>query len=288
MAELIKGAPIAAAIEQEVKERVSAGGGAPPRVVAVRSTADPASEAYLRRQGQAAERLGLHYAIDSVAENATESQILAAITALNRDAATTGIIVQLPLPRGVRPEVVQQAVDPAKDVEGVHPANLGTLLGDSPSIVPCTAAAIMACLAASGRKLAGLSAIVVGRSRIVGRPAALLLIQQNATVTVCHRQTADPAAHFRRADVLVLAAGQAGLVQKDMVKPGAIVIDVGVNEVVRDGKRALVGDADPGVAEVAGCFTPTPGGVGPVTVAMLWRNAVTAWELVRRRASRAR
>jgi methylenetetrahydrofolate dehydrogenase (NADP+)/methenyltetrahydrofolate cyclohydrolase len=279
MAELIKGAAIASAIEDDVRARLAGRPHGPrPALVALKATADPASDAYLKRQAQAAERIGLRYAIEQLPEDAPEARVVAAVEKLNADEDVTGVIVQLPLPRGVRVEAVQQAIDPRKDVEGVHPANLGALLGDAPPIVPCTAAAVMACLDATGRDPSGMDAVVVGRSRIVGRPVALLLIQRNATVTVCHRQTKDQAGRLARADLVVLAAGQAGLLQPAMVKRGAIVVDVGTNQGVRDGKRVLVGDADPGVAEVAGWLTPVPGGVGPVTVAMLWRNAVAAWE----------
>ena len=205
--------------------------------------------------------------------------MLEAVTRLNRESSVTGVIVQLPLPSGVRAETVQEALDPRKDVEGVHPANLGALVGDQARLVPCTAAAVIACLDAAGRGLAGLDAVVIGRSRIVGRPVALLLVQRHATVTICHRKTRDLAAHLLRADLVVAAAGQTAMVGPSMVKPGAIVIDVGTNEVVRDGKRGLAGDVDPAVAEVAGWFTPVPGGVGPVTVALLWKNALEAWKL---------
>jgi methylenetetrahydrofolate dehydrogenase (NADP+)/methenyltetrahydrofolate cyclohydrolase len=286
MAELIKGAPIAAAIEEGVRARLASEPlAARPCLVALRTAPDAASDAYLKRQALAAERIGLRYALERMPEDSSEAQVVHAVSKLNADPAVTGIIVQLPLPGGVRVEAVQQAIDPAKDVEGVHPANLGALLGEAPALVPCTAAAVMACLDATGQRVGGMEAVVVGRSRIVGRPVALLLVQRNATVTVCHRQTKDPAAHLRRADLVVVAAGQAGLVRPEMVRRGAIVIDVGTNEVVRDGKRSLAGDADPAVAEVAGWFTPTPGGVGPVTVAMLWRNALVAWE---RRQARVR
>jgi methylenetetrahydrofolate dehydrogenase (NADP+)/methenyltetrahydrofolate cyclohydrolase len=282
MAELIKGAPIAAGIEESVrKELAEHPEKARPHLVAVRAVADPASDAYLRRQAQAAERVGLRYSIEQVPEGAGEARLIEAIGKLNAEPSVTGIIVQLPLPPGTRVETVQKALDPLKDVEGVHPTNLGALLGDAPRLVPCTAAAVMACLEATGRDPAGMNAVVVGRSRIVGRPVALLLVQKNATVTVCHRQTRDQAGHLLRADLVVMAAGQAGLLKPSMVKPGCIVIDVGTNEVVRDGKRGLAGDADPEVAGVAGWFTPVPGGVGPVTVALLWRNAVEAWKLQR-------
>jgi methylenetetrahydrofolate dehydrogenase (NADP+)/methenyltetrahydrofolate cyclohydrolase len=279
MADIIKGAPIAAAIEEDVRTRLAArSAGSRPRVVALTAAPDAASDAYVRRQAMAAERLGLQYAVERLPAGASEGRIVDAIAKLNADASVTGIIVQLPLPAGAAVEPVQQAIDPLKDVEGVHPQNLGALFGDAPRLVPCTAAAVVACIDATRRSVAGLEAVIVGRSRIVGRPAALLLVQRHATVTICHRATRDVGAHLRRADLVVLAAGQAGFLRPEMVRPGAIVIDVGTNEVVRDGKRTLVGDADPAVAAVAGFLTPCPGGVGPVTVAMLWRNAVVAWE----------
>lgn len=278
MAELIKGAPIAAAIEASVREEV-AKSGARVHLVALQAGEDPASDAYVRRQAQAAERVGMRYSVERLPGDASESAVIEAVTRLNRDASVTGLIVQLPLPRGVRAEAVQEAIDPRKDVEGVHPASLGALVGDQPRLVPCTAAAVMACLASTGKDLAGMNAVVIGRSRIVGRPVALLLVQKHATVTVCHTKTRDVEGHLARADVVVVAAGRTGLLKAAMVRPGSIVIDVGTNEVMRDGKRGLAGDADPAVAEVAGWFTPVPGGVGPVTVALLWQNAFQAWKL---------
>jgi methylenetetrahydrofolate dehydrogenase (NADP+)/methenyltetrahydrofolate cyclohydrolase len=280
MAELIKGAPIAAAIEASVREAVQSTGAA-VHLVALQAGDDPASDAYVRRQAQAAERVGLRYSVEKLPANVSEKAVLDAVRRLNADSSVTGIIVQLPLPHGVRADAVQEALDPRKDVEGVHPSNLGALVGDHPRIVPCTAAAVMACLASIGKDLAGMNAVVIGRSRIVGRPVALLLVQRNATVTVCHTKTRDLAAHLERADVVVVAAGRTALLKPDVVRPGSIVIDVGTNEVVRDGKRGLAGDADPAVAEVAGWFTPVPGGVGPVTVAILWKNALEAWRLQR-------
>jgi len=278
--ELIKGAPIAAAIESAVREEVSRTG-AEVHLVALQAGDDPASAAYVRRQAQAAERVGMRYSVEQLPAAATEARVLESVTRLNRESSVTGVIVQLPLPSGVRAETVQEALDPRKDVEGVHAANLGALVGDQARLVPCTAAAVIACLDATGRSAAGLDAVVIGRSRIVGRPVALLLVQRHATVTICHRKTRDLAAHLLRADLVVAAAGQTAMVGPSMIKPGAIVIDVGTNEVVRDGKRTLAGDADPAVAEVAGWFTPVPGGVGPVTVALLWKNALEAWKLQR-------
>jgi methylenetetrahydrofolate dehydrogenase (NADP+)/methenyltetrahydrofolate cyclohydrolase len=219
------------------------------------------------------------YSVERLPSAASEAAVVDAIGRLNRNASVTGIIVQLPLPSGVRAETVQEALDPRKDVEGVHPANLGALVGDHPRLVPCTAAAVMKCLEATGKDPAGANAVVIGRSRIVGRPVALLLIQRHATVTVCHTRTKDLEGALSRADVVVVAAGRTALLKPAMVRPGSIVIDVGTNEVVRDGKRSLAGDADPAVGEVAGWFTPVPGGVGPVTVALLWQNALQAAKL---------
>jgi methylenetetrahydrofolate dehydrogenase (NADP+) / methenyltetrahydrofolate cyclohydrolase len=278
MAELIKGAPIAAAIESAVREEV-ARTGAQVHLVALQAGEDPASDAYVRRQAQAAERVGMKYSVEKLPAGASERAVLDAVARLNGDPKVTGVIIQLPLPAGVRAETVQEALDPRKDVEGVHPASLGALVGDQPRLVPCTAAAVMACLASIGKDLTGLNAVVIGRSRIVGRPVALLLVQKNATVTVCHTKTRDLAAHLARADVVVVAAGRTALLKPEVVRPGSIVIDVGTNEVIRDGKRSLAGDADPAVAEVASFFTPVPGGVGPVTVALLWQNALNAWKL---------
>jgi methylenetetrahydrofolate dehydrogenase (NADP+) / methenyltetrahydrofolate cyclohydrolase len=275
---LIRGAPLAAAIEEEVRRGVEAltAKGLRPRLVAVKAGDDPASELYLKRQAKSAERLGLRYDVEDCQAHAGVSDVLATLARLNAAQDVTGIIVQLPLPAGIDVATVQRHLDPRKDVEGVHPANLGELLDANPALPPCTAAAIVECQRATGIPVAGLDAVVIGRSRIVGRPVALMLTARDATVTVCHRGTRDLAAHTARADLVVLAAGKAGMLTPAMVKPGCTVIDVGINEVERDGKRGITGDADPAIADVAGWFTPTPGGVGPVTVALLWRNAVAA------------
>jgi methylenetetrahydrofolate dehydrogenase (NADP+)/methenyltetrahydrofolate cyclohydrolase len=278
MGNLVRGAPIAAAIEADVRARAAAlaAKGKPVALVAVRARADAASDLYLRRQAEAAGRLGLAYRVLDVAPD--RASVLAALKKLGDDPETTGVIVQTPLPTGIDVDEIQAAIPAPKDVEGVHPLNLGRLLDRDPRIVPCTAGAVMECLRATGVDPTGAEAVVVGRSRIVGRPAALLLAERSATVALCHSRTRDLAAHFRRADLIVLAVGRPGLLRAVDVKPGAVVLDVGINRVERDGKTVTVGDAEPETAEIAAHFTPTPGGVGPVTVALLWRNAVAAAE----------
>jgi methylenetetrahydrofolate dehydrogenase (NADP+)/methenyltetrahydrofolate cyclohydrolase len=278
MGQLLRGAPLAAVVEEDVRLRAAAllSRGRPVRLAALRANADPASDLYLKRQGEAAARLGLDYRVVDVAPH--RAAVVAALAELGADPTTTGVIVQTPLPPDCDVDAIQRLIPPAKDVEAVHPLNLGALLDRDPALVPCTPGAVMECLKSTGVDVAGKEAVVVGRSRIVGRPAALLLAERSATVTLCHSRTRDLAAHTRRADVVVLAVGRAGLLTADMVKPGAVVLDVGINRVQRDGKTVTVGDADPAVGEVAGWFTPTPGGVGPLTVALLWRNAVAAAE----------
>ncbi len=280
MATLLLGAPLASTIENDVRARaaLAAERGFKPYLVAVSASDDPANEVYLKRQAKAADRLGFRYEIRNIGGTAAESDVLAAIARLNADPEVTGIIVQMPLPPGVVVANVQRAIAPMKDVEGVHPLNLGELLDGDAVLRPCTAAAILEVAKASGVQLAGRHAVVIGRSRIVGRPAALMFLAESCTVTVCHSRTPDIGALTRTADIVVCAVGKVGLLQPEMVKAGALVLDVGINEVERDGKRGIVGDADPRVAEVAGQFTPTPGGVGPVTVAILWRNAIAALE----------
>lgn len=274
MANLLRGAPLAARVEDDVKARAAAlaAAGRPVRLVAVRANQDPASDLYLKRQREAAERLGLSYRVEDVAPRA--DAVRAALRRLAADPETTGVILQTPLPPDADAAALVAEIPPDKDVEAVHPARLGRLFDGRAPVVPCTAGAVMECLAATGVPLAGAEAVVVGRSRTVGRPAALLLTERDATVTLCHSKSRDLATHLRRADVVVLAVGRVGVLTPAATKPGAVVVDVGVNRVVRDGKTVTVGDADPAVADVAGWFTPTPGGVGPVTVALLWRNAV--------------
>jgi methylenetetrahydrofolate dehydrogenase (NADP+) / methenyltetrahydrofolate cyclohydrolase len=250
-----------------------------PRLVVVRVGSNEAAQAYIRGQQRGAERWGIEYATLDVPPDAGERGVQKALKGLNEDGRVTGVMLALPLPAGFGARTLQHGIDPAKDVEGVHPENLGGCLYGRYGLLPCTALAVMALVEESGLALRGREAVVVGHSEIVGKPVALLLLAQDATVTVCHKFSTDLAARTRSADLLVVAVGKQGLVKREMVKPGAVVIDVGINAVPdpeAPGGTRLVGDVDPGVAEVAGWLTPVPGGVGPVTVAMLLRNTVWA------------
>ncbi|MDW8339465.1 MAG: bifunctional 5,10-methylenetetrahydrofolate dehydrogenase/5,10-methenyltetrahydrofolate cyclohydrolase, partial [Thermoleophilia bacterium] len=202
----------------------------------------------------------------------SQEAVLSLLAELNADEDVDGILVQLPLPDHIDEATVLRSVDPAKDVDGFHPLNAGRLFIGEPFLVPATPSGVMVMLDEHGVALEGAEAVVIGRSEIVGKPMAALLLSRNATVTICHSRTADLASHTRRADVLVAAVGRPGLVTADMVKPGATVIDVGVNRT----ESGLVGDVDPAAFEVAGLMTPVPGGVGPMTIAMLLRNTLTA------------
>ncbi len=233
---------------------------------------DPASHVYVGKKHEASREAGIESRDHRFPEATPESEILDLLADLNADDAVDGILVQLPLPAHMDEPTVTRAVDPAKDVDGFHPLNAGRLFLGEPLHVPATPLGVMAMLAEYGVELKGAEAVVIGRSEIVGKPMAMLLLAEHATVTICHSRTVDLAAHARRADVLVAAVGRPGLVTPEMVKPGAAVIDVGVNRT----DQGLVGDVDPAVAEVAGLMTPVPGGVGPMTIAMLLRNTLTA------------
>ncbi len=233
---------------------------------------DPASEIYIRRKHEAAREAGITAHDHHLPVETTEDELLALIAELNADDSVDGILVQLPLPDQIDEARALRAVDPVKDVDGFHPASAGQLYLDDPTFVPATPLGIMALLEEYAVPLEGARAVVIGRSTIVGKPAALLLLRANATVTICHSRTRDLAAHVGEADVVVAAVGKAGVVTAEMVKPGSVVIDVGMNR-TEDGLR---GDVDPAAAERAGLITPVPGGVGPMTIAMLLRNTVKA------------
>ena len=233
---------------------------------------DEASRIYLRRKHEAAQQAGIVSTDHQLPEQTSEDELLALLSELNRHDGLDAILVQLPLPEQIDEARVIRAVDPVKDVDGFHPFNAGQLYLGRPTLVPATPLGIMALLAEHGITLEGARAVVVGRSDIVGKPVAHLLLQANATVTICHSRTVDLAQHTLEADVLVAAVGRAGLVSPDMVNAGAAVVDVGINRT----EAGLVGDVDPGVAEVAAHLTPVPGGVGPMTIAMLLRNTVRA------------
>ena len=233
---------------------------------------DAASEIYIRRKHEAAREAGITAHDHHLPAETTEDELLALIAELNGDDSVDGILVQLPLPGQIDEERALRAVDPIKDVDGFHPASAGQLYLDDPTFVPATPLGIMALLEEYDVPLEGARAVVIGRSTIVGKPAALLLLQQNATVTICHSRTRDLAAHVGEADVVVAAVGKADVVTAEMVKPGSVVIDVGMNR-TEDGLR---GDVDPAAAERAVLITPVPGGVGPMTIAMLLRNTIKA------------
>jgi len=233
---------------------------------------DPASHVYVSSKHKASHKAGIDSRDHRFPADTPETDILELVAELNADDDVDGILVQLPLPEHMNEAKVLRTVDPAKDVDGFHPTNAGLLFLGEPFLVPATPSGVMVMLSEYGVELEGKEAVVIGRSTIVGKPMSMLLLAEHATVTICHSRTADLAAHTRLADILVAAVGRPGLVTPDMVKPGATVIDVGVNRT----EAGLVGDVDPAVFEVAGHMTPVPGGVGPMTIAMLLRNTLTA------------
>jgi methylenetetrahydrofolate dehydrogenase (NADP+)/methenyltetrahydrofolate cyclohydrolase len=267
-ATLIKGKPIAERIRAQVAEDVAAIGHI--GLVTVLVGDDPASDVYIRLKHKAAVAAGIDATDLRLPEETSEADLLAKVEELDADPEVDAILVQLPLPKQIDEAKVIRALAPAKDVDGFHPINAGQLYLGDPTLVPATPRGVMAMLAEHQVELSGARAVVIGRSAIVGKPMAHLLLQQNATVTICHSRTKDLARHTLEADVLVAAVGVPAMVTPDMVKPGGVVIDVGINR-TDDG---IVGDVDPGAAEVAGYLTPVPGGVGPMTIACLLENAV--------------
>jgi methylenetetrahydrofolate dehydrogenase (NADP+)/methenyltetrahydrofolate cyclohydrolase len=296
-ARILDGTKIAAEIRAEVaaQAKALALSGVRPGLAVVLVGHNPASEVYVRGKVKSSQEVGLYSEQYTPSENSTTEELLALIADLNRRDEIDGILVQLPLPSHVDAKKVLLAVDPAKDVDGFHPMNVGYLSTQRPGLVPCTPAGVMEVLHRSGIPVAGQEAVVIGRSDIVGKPVAMLLLNQNATVTVCHSKTRDLLEVCRRADILVAAIGRPGMVTRDYVKPGATVIDVGINK-ISDRKEfdrffsgnkkreetflargsTLVGDVHPEVAEIAGAITPVPGGIGPLTIAMLMANTVKA------------
>lgn len=259
-------------IAVDVAARI-AKGSSRPKLATVVVGDDPGSAMYVRMKQANAKKVGIDSDDHRLPASTTTEQLLQLVDHLNRDETVSGILIQQPAPRHIDMTRVIRSLDPAKDVDGAHPFNAGMVaLGFAGGIEPCTPAGIIVLLERAAVQIAGANAVVVGRSNLVGKPTALLLLQRHATVTVCHTRTTDLASHSRSADILVAAAGKANLITKDMVKPGAAVIDVGTNVV--GGKQ--VGDLGPGVAEVAGWLTPNPGGVGPMTRAMLIKNTYEA------------
>ncbi len=276
MATIIDGKRVAA----EVRARVAADAAAVrertghvPGLVTILVGEDPASEVYVRNKIKACEEAGMASFHEPMPATSTQAEVLEMVDRYNADERVDGILVQSPLPKGLDFKQVLERIDPAKDVDGFHPLNVGRLVAGQPGIVACTPAGVMELLDWSQTPLEGADAVVVGRSDIVGKPVALLLLHRSATVTICHSRTRDLAAVTRRADVLVAAVGRPRMITGDMVKPGATVIDVGVNRT----DSGLAGDVDfDSVEPVAGAITPVPGGVGPMTIAMLLRNTVIA------------
>ena len=294
---ILDGTKIAQHIRGEVAAEVHAmaAAGVRPGLAVVLVGHNPASEIYVRGKVKICEEVGVYSEKLTPPESASTAELLAVIEDLNRRDDIDGILVQLPLPPQVDSKKLLLAVDPAKDVDGFHPMNVGFLSTQRPGLVPCTPAGVIEILKRSNISIAGQEAVVVGRSDIVGKPAAMLLINANATVTVCHSKTHDLPGVCRRADILVAAIGRAGMITRDYVKPGATVIDVGMNtitdpseferffagnakreETFRKKGSTLIGDVHPEVAEIAGAITPVPGGVGPLTIAMLMFNTVKA------------
>jgi methylenetetrahydrofolate dehydrogenase (NADP+)/methenyltetrahydrofolate cyclohydrolase len=275
-AQILDGKSLAAATRAALKQKVDAlvQRGVRPGLTVVIAGDDPASKVYVRNKTLAAEEIGVRSQLFEYKKDVSEAEILQRVAALNANREVHGILVQLPLPKHIDAARVLETIAPAKDVDGFHEANLGALMAGRPGVVPCTPLGVMRLIEHAGVPLAGRHAVVIGRSNIVGKPVALLLLQKDATVTICHSKSSDLSQITRQADILVAAVGRAKLVTAQMVKPGACVIDVGVNR-LPDGK--LAGDVDyEAVKNVAGWITPVPGGVGPMTIAMLLENCISA------------
>ncbi len=281
-ATLIDGKARAAALRARVKDaaaRFSARTGRAPGLAVVLVGEDPASEVYVRSKGRATIEAGMVSREIKLGVSTTEAELLAVVAGLNADPAIDGILVQLPLPKQIDANLVIAAIDPAKDVDGFHPINVGRLWLGQDALVPCTPTGCVMLARETLPGLSGLNAVVVGRSNIVGKPVAALLLAESCTVTIAHSRTADLAALCRTADILVAAVGQPEMIKGDWIKPGALVLDVGINRVpgAEPGKTRLVGDVDFAAAlEVAGFITPVPGGIGPMTIACLLDNTITA------------
>jgi len=277
-AQLIDGNALAKSIRADVARRTAAlkARGVTPGLAVILVGEDPASQVYVKHKVNDSQEAGLHSVLERYPADMAETALLARIDALNRDAAIHGILVQLPLPRHLDSGKVIKAISPAKDVDGFHVASAGALMIGQPGFWPCTPYGCMKMLESIGCELRGKNAVVIGRSNIVGKPMALMLLQKSATVTICHSATRDLKSHTLQADVVVAAVGKRNVLTADMVKPGAVVIDVGMN---RNDEGKLCGDVDfASVREVAGWITPVPGGVGPMTRAMLLVNTLEAAE----------
>lgn len=287
-AQLIDGKAISQKVQEEVRQAVAdmkAAHDYVPGLATVLVGEDPASATYVGMKQRTCEKLGIRSIGHKLPADASQAEVVALVAKLNADPTVNGILVQLPLPKHIDEETVLNTIDLEKDVDGFHPVNIGRLAmkGRDPLFVPCTPAGCMRLLAETGVDPSGKEAVIVGRSNIVGLPMAMLLQKANATVTICHSRTKDLAAHTRRADILVAAIGWAEMITGDMVKPGAAVIDVGINQKEDASKKRgyrLVGDVDfDSAKEVAGAITPVPGGVGPMTIALLMENTLRAAQI---------
>jgi methylenetetrahydrofolate dehydrogenase (NADP+) / methenyltetrahydrofolate cyclohydrolase len=302
MTKILDGTAIAAAIRNEVAEKVKqlAAQGIRPGLAAVLVGSIPASQIYVRNKVRTCEELGIYSDLITLPETVTTEELLLLVEELNDRDDIDGILLQLPMPPQVDSKRLLEAVSPEKDVDGLHPFTVGRLLSRQAGLLPCTPAGVIQILKRSGIPISGRNAVVLGRSDIVGKPVAMLLLHENATVTICHSKTRDLGSFTRQADILVAAIGRPGFVTPEMVKPGATVIDVGINRLTKreefdlyfaGNKRreetfllkgsTLVGDVHPQAFAVAGAYTPVPGGVGPLTIAMLMANTVTAAQLRR-------
>ena len=301
-ARILDGNSIAKEIKAEVAAEVAelATQGIRPGLAAVLVGSVPASQIYVRSKVKTCAELGLFSELITPPETVTTDEMLALVASLNAREDIDGILIQLPLPPQVNAKLLLEAVSPAKDVDGFHPVNVGKVQSGQPALAPCTPAGMIQILKRSGLPIAGQNAVVIGRSDIVGKPTAMLLLQENATITICHSKTHNLGAHCRAADILVAAIGRPGFVTPDMVKPGATILDVGINRITEreefdkffagDIRReelfllkgsTIVGDVHPAAYAVGGAFTPVPGGVGPLTIAMLMANTVRAAKLRR-------
>lgn len=286
---LIQGKKVAAPLKEEVKTRVSSlkEAGWEPRLASIEICCSSAAALYVRNQKRVCDQVGIEFENRQYSAEITQVEMLAAIKALNVNPRVTGIILQRPVPAHLDLNQLQSAIHPSKDVEGMHPANIGKVVYGAFALGPCTSLASVEILRSTGLTLQGLDVVIVGHSEIVGKPIALHLLEELATISICHHGTRNLAYHTRRAEALFVAVGKPGLITGDMVKPGAVVIDIGINQIeVEDEagnkKTRTVGDVDfESVHEVAGWITPVPGGVGPVTLTMLMRNTVTAVEAQR-------
>jgi len=276
MSTIIDGKAIAAKLRAEIATQVKKlqAQGITPGLATVLVGEDPASEVYVRMKGNACQDVGMHSVKHTLPAETTEAELLALIDRLNNDPTIHGILVQLPLPKQINTDTVLEAISPAKDVDGFHPYNVGRLMVGKPTFQPCTPYGIMLMLREAGVDLAGKEVVVVGRSNIVGKPVALMCLQQHATVTICHSKTRDLPSKVRAADVVIAAVGIPEMIKGEWIKEGAVVIDVGVNRV---GEKKLVGDVEfAAAAQRASAITPVPGGVGPMTITMLLHNTLEA------------